>query len=114
MNKSTKLYCSIKSLLTDANKILEPINDIQNKDYNEMLRRLSNVMNQNVQLISQMKDVSQMNDDIAANFIFNCNQDNIDFGTRKQLAVALIYTMGKMCDEVKKSIKTQYAPSVTS
>lgn len=37
MNKSTKLYCSIKSLLTDANKILEPINDIQNKDYNEML-----------------------------------------------------------------------------
>ena len=110
MNKSTKLYCSIKSLLTDANKILEPINDIQNKDYNEMLRRLSNVMNQNVQLISQMKDVSQMNDDIAANFIFNCNQDNIDFGTRKQLAVALIYTMGKMCDEVKKSIKTQYAP----
>lgn len=37
MNKSTKLYCSIKSLLTDANKILEPINDIQNKDYNEMV-----------------------------------------------------------------------------
>lgn len=110
MNKSTKLYCSIKSLLADANKILEPIYDIQNKDYDEMLRRLISVMDQNIQLISQMNDVSQMNDDIAANFIFNCNHDNIDFGTRKQLAVSLIYAMRKMCNEIKQSIKTQYAP----
>ena len=38
MNKSTKLYKSITSLLAEANKILEPINDLQNKDYDEICR----------------------------------------------------------------------------
>ncbi len=109
MNKSTKLYKSITSLLAEANKILEPINDLQNKDYDEMLRRLINVMKEYVQLISQMNDVSQMNDDIAANYIFNCNQTDMDLGTAKLLSSSLMYVMGKMCEEMNSSIKIQNA-----
>lgn len=109
MNKSTKLYKSITSLLAEANKILEPINNIQNKDYNEMLRRLINVMKEYVQLISQMNDESQMNDDIAANYIFNCNQTDMDLGTAKLLSSSLMYVMGKMCEEMNSSIKIQNA-----
>lgn len=109
MNKSTKLYKSITSLLAEANKILEPINNLQNKDYDEMLRRLINVMKEYVQLISQMNDVSQMNDDIAANYIFNCNQTDMDLGTAKLLSSSLMYVMGKMCEEMNSSIKIQNA-----
>lgn len=109
MNKSTKLYKSITSLLAEANKILEPINNLQNKDYDEMLRRLINVMKEYVQLISQMNDVSQMNDDIAANYIFNCNQTDMDLGTAKMLSSSLMYVMGKMCEEMNSSIKIQNA-----
>lgn len=109
MNKSTKLYKSITSLLAEANKILEPINNLQNKDYDEMLRRLINVMKEYVQLISQMNDVSQMNDDIAANYIFNCNQTDMDLGTAKLLSSSLMYVMGKMCEEMNASIKIQNA-----
>lgn len=109
MNKSSKLYKSMQSLLTEAGKICEPINDIQNKDYNEMLRRLVNVMDSNIRVISQIKEVSAMDDDTAANYIFNCEQNNIDFGTRKQLAIALLYAMSKMCNEIKQSINPQYA-----
>lgn len=109
MNKSTKLYKSITSLLAEANKILEPINNLQNKDYDEMLRRLINVMKEYVQLISQMNDVSQMNDDIAANYIFNCNQTDMDLGTAKLLSSSLMYVMGKMCEAMNSSIKIQNA-----
>lgn len=109
MNKSTKLYKSMTLLLAEANNILEPINDLQNKDYDEMLRRLINVMKEYVQLISQMNDVSQMNDDIAANYIFNCNQTDMDLGTAKLLSSSLIYVMGKMCEEMNSSIKIQNA-----
>lgn len=109
MNKSTKLYKSITSLLAEANKILEPINNLQNKDYDEMLRRLINVMKEYVQLISQMNDVSQMNDDIAANYIFNCNQTDMDLGTAKLLSSSLMYVMGKMCEEMNSSIKIENA-----
>lgn len=109
MNKSTKLYKSITSLLAEANKILEPINNLQNKDYDEMLRRLINVMKEYVQLISQMNDVSKMNDDIAANYIFNCNQTDMDLGTAKLLSSSLMYVMGKMCEEMNSSIKIQNA-----
>lgn len=109
MNKSTKLYKSITSLLAEANKILEPINNLQNKDYDEMLRRLINVMKEYVQLISQMNVVSQMNDDIAANYIFNCNQTDMDLGTAKLLSSSLMYVMGKMCEEMNSSIKIQNA-----
>ena len=109
MNKSTQLYKSMTLLLAEANKILEPINDIQNKDYDEMLRRLVNVMKQNVQLISQMSDISQLNDDIAANYIFNCSQNNMDFGTAKQFSSSLMYVMGKMCEEMSSSINIKNA-----
>lgn len=99
----------MQSLLEDAVKVTEPINNLQNKDYNEMLRRLVDVMDRNIHLISQMKDVSTIDDDTAANFIFNCRQGDMDFGTRKKFAISLMYAMNKMCTEVKASIKSQYA-----
>lgn len=108
MNENSQLYKSIKSLLEDANKIVEPVLDLNNKDYDEMLRRLVDVMDKNIHLISQMKDVAKMDDDTAANHIFNSMQNNIDFGSTKLLAISLMYAMNKMCKEIKKSINTQY------
>lgn len=108
MNENSQLYKSIKSLLEDANKILDPVLDINNKDYDEMLRRLVDVMDKNIHLISQMKDVTKMDDDTAANHIFNSMGDSIDLGAKKLLAISLMYAMSKMCDEIKKSVNAQY------
>lgn len=109
MNSSTSLYKKMSALIDDAHKMREPVRHISNidNDYDEMLRRMLKVMDDCTSLFSQIKEVSQLDDDKASTFIL-C-QFPSDFGAMKKVSVAQLYAMRKMCIDVKKSIKPEFA-----
>lgn len=110
MNENTLLYKSIRSLLDDANSILDPISNSNYKNFNEMQLRLIDVMNKTISLISQMKDVNALDDDKVANTLFSSLKNkNPDIGALKQLALSLLYSLRLLCKKVTPSIKPEYS-----
>lgn len=97
------------ALQNEACHVLDPVHNTSGKDYNEMLNRLLNVLDSNINILSNLQDVNSLDDDTAATFILNCPVESLDFGTQKRMSISLMYAMLKMCKEIKQSIKKQFA-----
>lgn len=110
MNHNTKIYKEIETLINDANQLLIPVRGIDtSKDYDEMFKRLSHIIEKTISIITRLKDVMTLNDDEASSFLFNRSIDESDFGSKKQLSRALLYAMLKMMEEIKQVVKLENA-----
>ena len=91
MNHNTKIYKEIVTLINDANQLLIPVRGIDaSKDYDEMFRRLSHIIDKTISIITRLNDVMTLNDDEASSFLFNRSIDESDFGSKKTTLESII------------------------